>query len=208
MTSQLLRGQNLPRNTASSTKEALNTRNRDVGDLLASENVLVHNNNSFTANRLRMLPSLFQRMTIVLALTLLGFVGGLGTGLHLVFDCCHHCDHSHNCSMCCSTSSAASSGHQCCSCCSDSEVVVACSKSGSKTNGTLVIPEHECAICQLLSQFHSTQSDLTVLRSVWTNHQKFILSIPIVFLDSSYRQESSRGPPAVLELDRLALEHV
>ena len=175
--------------------------------MLACEIGLVHNEDSRIANKLHMHSHFLQNLIVSLALTLIGLVGGLGTGLHLVFDCCHHCEHGHESSSCCSMAHTASSSHHCgYDCCYHTDSIARQRESVTDPCQVLVIPEHDCAICQLLSQFHSTQSECTSPTSVWGNHQKISLVIPSVFLSSTYSQESPRGPPLVEGLACLTLE--
>ena len=153
-----------------------------------------------------MLPSLIQRSTIALALTLIGLVGGIGTGLHWIFGCSHHCHCSDShCSISDSACRSLSSGNT--SCCSDHCSSAYChsdssighrhrgSHSPEGVDGTLVESEHDCAICQLLSQFHSSSIESPSLHVAWGKRVSIALSVPEVPADSAHRLEHPRGPP-------------
>lgn len=153
-----------------------------------------------------MLPSLIQKSTIALALTLIGLVGGIGTGLHWVFGCSHHCH--------CSDSHCAYSGRACnylssgpnsctaalcnSTCCHSDSGIVAHQGKGDlpqDADGTLAESDHDCAICQLLSQFNSSSIDSPSLHVAWGNRDSITLSVPEVLAGSSIGLEKPRGPP-------------
>ena len=186
-----------------------------------------------------MLPSLVHKSTIVLAIALIGLVGGIGTGLHWVFGCSHHCH--------CSDSHCSNSGSDCCpssfssaasgscsafsgdgSCGDGSSADGSCghaspghascssnhcnsrfcqressngpaqesSSSAQDTGGTLAEADHDCAICHLLSQFHSSSIDSPALQVAWGQRDSLALSVPDVIAHSSLRLEHPRGPPS------------
>ena len=148
-----------------------------------------------------MLPNFIQKSTIVLALALIGLVGGIGTGLHWVFGCSHHC----HCSDCgqsaysqASASSPCSLGDCSSACCHSGWSVGHRRKSSNLSQGSvgsLAESDHDCAICQLLSQFHSSSIDSISLHVVWGNRDSITLSVPEVPTGSSHRLEHPRGPP-------------
>lgn len=160
------------------------------------------------ANQLHMLPHPVQKLTAYLALTLVGLVGGLGTGLHTVFNCCHHCDVA--CAgSCCRTAPATelTARSDCCDCgfCN--------AKAGQSTSASefsagdeprehkdayLAKSDDDCAICQLLSHFHSTAASYSGQVVVRANRGTVSLLVPSAVVASSTRLEPSRGPPASL----------
>lgn len=148
-----------------------------------------------------MLPSLIQKTTIALALTLVGLVGGVGTGLHWLFGCSHHCHCSENGRACSSFSSGNTSfSTDRCSfgCCHRDAAVDHSRKAGNSphhADGTFAESDEDCAICQLLSQFHSSSIDSISLHVAWGNRDSLALSIPEIPTDSSHRLEPPRGPP-------------
>ena len=149
-----------------------------------------------------MLPNLIHKTTIALALTLIGLVGGIGTGLHWIFGCSHHCHCSDSGRTCYSASSAntpCSSDHCCAACCQrDSDVDLGQKKHldlSQSPDGILTESDHDCAICQLLSQFNSSSIESTSLHVVWGHRDSIAISLPEVDADSTHRLEHPRGPP-------------
>lgn len=150
-----------------------------------------------------MLPNLIQKLTAILALSLVGLVGGLGTGLHWVFDCCHHCHHACESGVCCSHSCShvTVEQHSCsscrsCVCESRQDQRLTSSKQSDKNGKHLVEPEHDCAICRLLSQYHSPITIAPTQQFVWASQGSVALAQSQIFEDFSRRLEHPRGPPA------------
>ena len=157
--------------------------------------------------QLQMLPSLIHKSTLALALTLIGLLGGIGTGLHWVFGCSHHYHCSgHHCGSsgraCCSSPSgntSCSSDH--CgsrSCRSELGVGYRHGSSNSLQHSYSQSKEcnHNCALCQLLIQFHSSSIESPSFYVAWDNHDSIALSVPEAPAGSSRRLEHPRGPPA------------
>jgi|GEM_PF-4381105 len=149
-------------------------------------------------------PNLIKQLTAWLALALVGAVGGVGTGLHSVFDCCHHCshgcsDHSHSSEHC------NADDHSHCYCgfshdhtphnYDDQDAVQVSSKDESQE--AFLSAEHDCLICLLLSQFHSTRTFHSSPFGVWATRGTVAISIPAFVACSSNRLEPPRGPPSV-----------
>ena len=162
-----------------------------------------------------MLSDLIRKLTVIIALVLVGLVGGIGTGLHSVFDCCHHCHCSSN--SCTSSSCTSSSCTGCprvagnnpsednCNCvfCDAAVTSAACarySNSSSQTpnssTASVVASSEDCAICRLLSHYHSTPTTEIPEHYIWASPDIVAISIPAVIPDTSLRLEHSRGPPA------------
>lgn len=152
-----------------------------------------------------MLRHRIQQGTAWLALALLGSVGGLGTGLHKVFNCCHCCWHACEPGACRSGAEEAVSDDHCvgCSFCNlprqafehgersiPSRVIVSSLPCKSKAGSG-----EDCAICQLLSHFHSLETVVSSQRCVWANRGTVTISVPTVVANSSHRLEPPRGPP-------------
>ena len=157
-----------------------------------------------------MLPDLIRKLTIITALVLVGLVGGIGTGLHSVFDCCHHC---HCSSSSCTGSSCIgcptvasndpSEGNCDCVFCGDTVTSAACIQSSDSSAQTpnlatasVVASQQDCAICRLLSHYHSTPTTEIPEHYIWASPKTVSVSIPAAVPDTSLRLEPSRGPPA------------
>ena len=164
-----------------------------------------------------MLPNLIQKLTAWLALVLVGLVGGLGTGLHYVFDCCHHPGSS--CACCPLDANEVCSANQCDCVFCDARAPSAAedhltrgkrqpahrlgaslsgaSLSGVPSSGTSIsTSQHDCAICRLLSHYNSTTVQDSPEHYVWASRGIVAISIPAAIPDTSLRLEPSRGPPA------------
>ena len=157
------------------------------------------------ATLLHMLPDLIRKLTVVIALVLVGLVGGVGTGLHSVFDCCHHCYHSCGSSARCPAvaDDVPVADHCNCVFChtvATSSTYSQLSKSTDRAthsqNGWVAESQHDCAICRLLSHFHSTPTADSPEHYVWASRGIVAISIPAAIPDTSLRLEPSRGPPA------------
>lgn len=148
-----------------------------------------------------MLSRRSQKRTAYLLLVLIGLVGALGRGLHDIFGC------SHDCHCCTETAcpgvgiapKAATSGKSACGCKFCHAANEPSQDSGTKQNcpsGSLNKSHEDCAICQLLSHFHTTTTVLSWQHSVQRTHGTIAISLPSIVTGSSLRLEPSRGPPA------------
>jgi len=155
-----------------------------------------------------MLPNLTEKLTVLLALALVGSVGGLGTGLHSVFNCCHHC-HSACESSCChssfGTKSADYRDNRDCVCSHDvtSQAGSNCGlKAGSaplaESDSKFAGSDADCAICQLLSHYHSTTVSYPNRVVVRANTGTASIAVPTAVIASSCGLDPCRGPPAAL----------
>lgn len=153
------------------------------------------------AKQLHMLPNLIQKLTVCVALVLVGLVGGLGTGLHSVFDCCHH---PGGACGCCPTSSTQAGSVDRCGCVfcdhaaestADDRAPAKLAASARTSVSTIGISPEDCAICRLLSHFHSTPTADSPEHYVWSDRGVLVISIPGTVPDASLRLEPSRGPP-------------
>lgn len=162
-----------------------------------------------------MLSNLIQKLTLLTALALVGLVGGIGTGLHSVFDCCHECHCSSGLCDACpvglagstskeNSSNVNSTEDQCdCVFCDASIAIDLCSQpqkamvQASKTQFKGIAQSvHDCAICQLLAHFHSTPTTAYQEFYAWDSRAVVTISLPATIPDTSLRLEPSRGPPA------------
>ena len=157
------------------------------------------------ATQLHMLPDLIQKLTVVTALVLLGLVGGIGTGLHSVFDCCHHCQcSSASCTACPAVADEVSLPRYCGCLSCDAAYSTQTSENTARTTaracnslvGTVLASDLDCAICRLLSHFHSTPNADSPEHYVWGSRRVVTISLPAAMPDKSLRLEPPRGPPA------------
>ena len=153
-----------------------------------------------------MLSDLAKKLTVCIALALMGLVGGLGTGLHSVFDCCHYPGSS--CACCPAVAAEVCSAEVCstrrCACVycdertiSDEAICLTQTEKQPKqfSSGSVSVSHLDCAICRLLSHFHSTTLADIPEHSVWASREVVAISIPATIPDTSLRLEPSRGPP-------------
>ena len=149
-----------------------------------------------------MLPRRVHNLTACLALALVGLVGGLGTGMHSVFDCCH----SECCASCCRPNAVAKahSGSDACDCVfchtrTGKDASTDARWAGNTTQqhpGTYLAKSHaDCAICKLLAKYHSTTISRPDRIVAWANSGTVSFSLPTAVAGSSCRLEPSRGPP-------------
>ena len=138
-----------------------------------------------------------QQRTACLLLVLMGLVGGLGTGLHNLFDGCHHCDCDSEFGSC-----SPKSADQSCGCTFCEIVDGASSERGEAEIGKdcptdcLAKSDEHCAICQLLSAFNTTTGTRSWQHFVYGNRGALSITVPFVRAGSSLRLEPPRGPPA------------
>lgn len=152
---------------------------------------------SARSERSQMINQTIQKRTACLLLVLMGLVGGLGTGLHNVFDCCHDCGCETDCGSCELVDSNPS--HCGCAHCpshaagTERPIQIDAGKRGPISPAA---NSHDhCAICQLLSTFQTTATSPLWQQFVYANRGAFSIAIPISPQGSSLRLEPSRGPP-------------
>lgn len=144
-----------------------------------------------------MLEHQFQQRTAYLLLVLVGLVGTLGTGLHDLFDCCHHCQCSD--SGACRTDAPDIKTAAACDCafCGHRELVRDNTNSRKDDSRRSIARSHaDCAICQLLSLFHTTTTAAAWQPSVYGDRGSLAISFPIDVATSALRLAPPRGPPA------------
>ena len=153
-----------------------------------------------------------QCATAWLALALIGSVGVIGTGLHDVFDCCHP-----GCGAYASEGSAGPIGdhHPACGCCHASHSEHRATRSDAAERpaprpktGFLKKPDEDCAICRVLSHFHSTAAIAPPQRVAWACHETVVLAVSSRIAWLARGLEPSRGPPAVIPLRDVASARV
>lgn len=150
------------------------------------------------------MPLLIQKHIVFLALALVGLVGGIDTGLHSVFNCCHDCIESSDTASCSANTPAQDQAckHSCCSKNQHLNVISASQRTKSQAESVgFTVPAstdlaHDCAICQLLSNFHSTAKTFLSQHAHWSKWVFVEITVPSVVANTSRRLEPSRGPPA------------
>lgn len=145
-----------------------------------------------------MLPRLVQKLTAILALALVGLVGGIGTALHVSLDCC--CDHSHG-DLGFHTHEHGHQGHSHRGCCHHNCCKNRASTEDHRSQSTqvsLAKTAAECSICKLLASYHSTEIQETTQAIFVTDGDFFLLPAPVFIADASAGLEPSRGPPVAV----------
>ena len=152
-----------------------------------------------------MFPNPLHNLTVVLVLGLLGLVGGIGTGLHDLFGCCHNCQHEEH--LASDLLNLKPGMVECDSDCSNSNrlplpkatsPIVTGSVAADQISGSHnLLLGADCVICQLLANFHTTKVSLPSQVSLISQSETIVIPRPVSAVDSTCRLEPSRGPPSI-----------